>query len=287
VVLLEIRARFRLSEEVIIDNVNDLNSTNEIKFTRNKEIDLATLFRILSSEKINNMLRSKIKTGNEPVNLLFHIIDNEIEVFNQARAINELEIKIKATNPKNGIEIATKKAKLICNLLTLKTQKPVVPIYRGCSISEEDKSRVIGIASFRVIDEPKIDLFKEEISNVDVRFVESLEHYSKGLIANRNNFDPATAIKEFHQIIEDHKSDKHFKHLIKYDPLRHVLSHGEPIHKHTLEKLWNLFPDDNFLFTESGKFDYSSEQNMLRLSYHAKFLEMELHNLLVDSRIPE
>lgn len=43
------------------------------------------------------------------------------------------------------------------------------------------------------------------------------------------------AIREFHQIIEDHKSDECFKHLVKYGPLRSVLSHGEPIHVSTLE----------------------------------------------------
>lgn len=86
---------------------------------------------------------------------------------------------VKASTLKDGIEFATRKAKLICNLITLKTLKPILPIYKGCSIIEaEDKTQVIAKARFRVIEELKVDLHEEEISNTEAGFGESLEHYS-------------------------------------------------------------------------------------------------------------
>ncbi len=159
---MEIRARFRLSEDVIIENLNEISKAHGIRFTRNKEIEWTTLSRILSSEKIDSKLRAEIKTGNEPVNILFGMVEREIEIFNRTRAINEVELAVKANTLRDGIEFATTRAKLICNLITLKTLKPILPIYTGCSIIEaEDKTQVIAKARFRVIEELKVDLHEE------------------------------------------------------------------------------------------------------------------------------
>lgn len=48
---------------------------------------------------------------------------------------------------------------------------PILPVYRGCSIREaEEKTQVIAKAKFRVIEELKVNLHEDEISNTETGF---------------------------------------------------------------------------------------------------------------------
>jgi hypothetical protein len=296
----KVTVRFALSSEIIITNLEQISTVlqnQNIHFRKfvNEYEKIQTLisnnlpffveiFKKLSvdSEKYNIQEISdlnKIPIGD----ILNEISDPQISVINENEDyVNELEITINTNEKQIALFLAIRKAQLICNKLSFKTKTAIIPKLRGYLITYNDNtSNVAGIHDFKIVDYTKIQLTRNELSNIEDNILnDSYEHYSRAILALDQNNDPVTAIREFYQIIENNKNNfEKTGFVIKYKPLRDTLSHGTTTWKETRDSLEKEF-DNQFEFTERGTFDYTSRKNISNLLYHSQILKDKIHDIL-------
>jgi hypothetical protein len=296
----KVTARFSLSSEIIITNLEKISMSfqdQNIHFRKyvNEYEKIQTIlsnnlpFFVEIIKKISEYSEKHNIEDSSDLNkipiwdILKEIPDPQISVINENEEyVNELEITINSNDDQIALFLATRKAQLICNKLSFRSKTAIIPKLRGYLITYNDNtSNVLGTHGFRVVDDIKIQLTKNELSNIESNTLnDSYEHYSRGILALDQNNDPVTAIRDFYQIIEKNKNKFEKTGLgIKYKPLRDTLSHGTTIRKETQKSLKKEF-GNQFEFTDRGTFDYALAKNISNLFYHSKILKEKVFQIL-------
>jgi hypothetical protein len=164
-----------------------------------------------------------------------------------------------------------RRARLLCNLISFKCKKGVIPTYRGILITYKGgRTSTRGELQFKVWHDNDLELNANEINNIENDPNHSLyQHFSRSFIALLLYDDHATLIKELYQILED--DDTFPEGLIKY--LRHAVSHGDPLTLKTIRHIKEGFGPNYFVFKDQ-RFDYDSPINIRNLRIEAwKFMD--------------
>ena len=274
--------RFSLSRKIII-SPRDFNCIifryrqNPYEFLKNKMItlipDLVSIAQEPDINKENTSVEDFLKRCGEKIDPSY--LDTE-DIDNK-KLVNEIEIIIESHNKDQALFIANRKAQLICNFLSYKSNQPIIPTYTDHYRQCPDNSHgVEAKRKFEVRSYPEIDV-TDEINSIDNNPLnDDYSHYYRAIVAMYEHSDPITAIKEFYQIIEHYK--KELKDLQKYYWLRNFLSHGGDMFPRTFEELSINFPNE-FDFNDR-KFDYSSLRNYKALRGHSEALKECLSKFL-------
>jgi hypothetical protein len=172
-----------------------------------------------------------------------------------------------------ALSIGRRKARLLCNLISYKCRKGILPNYKGYRLRYTDGRSPSGtVMPFKVWQDNDLELSAKEIRGAEKDSQQSMyQHFSKSFIALLKYDDYVTVIKELYQILEDRNTFP--SNLSKYGYLRDALSHGGQLRQRTLKGVEREFGQNYFIFNTKG-FDHDSPiniQNLVRESW--KFME--------------
>jgi hypothetical protein len=180
---------------------------------------------------------------------------------------------------------ANQKAVILSNFLTVKYGKYIRSFFIGFSkLNKDGTQTVTGLQNYSWLHIRKLNVdFKDSITAVILQDKDKgilYDHASRGIKAVEDQ-DPVTMIREFYQIIETNTPT----HLKKFQSLRHVLSHGNPIDSDTIRNLESEFGQNYFTFTSKKHFDYTSPRNIERLNEQARYLKNEVKHSKLSNEL--
>jgi hypothetical protein len=185
----------------------------------------------------------------------------------------EINFVIPTQDINQAESIGRRKARLLCNLISYKCKKGIIPNYKGYRLRYSDGSSPSGtVMPFKVWWDIDLELSAKEIRGFEKNPNQSMyQHFSRSFIALLKYDDHVTVIKELYQILKDKNIFP--SNLCKYGYLRDALSHSGQLRERTLKNIEKEFGQNYFVFNKMG-FDYDSPTNIQNLNREAwKFME--------------
>jgi len=188
-----------------------------------------------------------------PIGGLYFELTEPVSVSGLKKDSNEIELDYdKETNMLKGIRIkanlaenvsilnAYQKAYRLTNLISMRTGLYIFHKRARKIVDGTITEKVISFGTDVLLTKLyNLDMTDKALNNLlknDSKENQQLAHFSNGLRALRDG-NYGDAIKEFHQVIEN----ENFPHLIKYNFLRHGVSHAELTGITTIQKLEDEF----------------------------------------------
>ncbi len=184
----------------------------------------------------------------------------------EQKSITGFHINVENTTENNAKEIASKKAQIFTDILSVTSGTASSPRRDGQSrINSSGRHSVSKSITFMYNIRNNADLkisqnrLNELLENNDVELSQKMRHVNRAsdAIANRN---PAAAIKELVLACNENPQGG----LSKYKSLRNALSH-DPVFARDIQNIGSDFGINYFEFTSENRFDYISNQNLEKL----------------------